>query len=201
MTREEEIVKRWLDIAFACVGLIVLWPLMGLIAVTIKVGSSGPVLYRSVRLGRGGRVFVMYKFRSMYLGSPQKVAADGSLEVAAKDERVTAIGRLLRFGLDELPQLWNVLRGDMSIVGPRPDLPFALERYQGDERIRISVRPGITGLAQIRGRTSIPWRERLAWDVRYVNECSLGLDFRIMIETVAYMILPWRRNRTSVGQE
>jgi lipopolysaccharide/colanic/teichoic acid biosynthesis glycosyltransferase len=114
--------------------------------------------------------------------------------VEKNDARVTRVGRFLRLGFDELPQLWNVLIGQMSLIGPRPDLPHALDLYQGDEALRLSVRPGLTGLAQVSGRTDIPWRERLAYDVQYVRNYSLGLDLRIALLTLVEFIPPLRQN-------
>lgn len=174
-------------------ALVILAPVLALIAGAVKISSPGPVLYRSERLGRDGRRFNLYKFRSMHVGSAAKRAADGSLLVDVRDARVTPIGRVLRVGLDELPQLWNVVRGDMNLIGPRPDLPHAMELYTPEQRLRLAVRPGITGLAQVAGRTDIPWSERLALDVRYVREQSLALDLRVAAKTLLEFIPPLRR--------
>jgi lipopolysaccharide/colanic/teichoic acid biosynthesis glycosyltransferase len=164
----------------------------------IVLDSPGPVLYNSRRLGLNGKEFTLYKFRTMYCGSPPRYLPDGSMSVEKDDPRVTRVGRFLRLGFDELPQLWNVLRGEMSLVGPRPDLPHALGLYQSDEALRLTVRPGLTGLAQVSGRTDIPWRERLVYDVQYVRNYSLRLDLRIAFLTLAEFIVPLR---TTVGSE
>lgn len=187
MTVYRAIGKRTVDLLGSAVGLVLCAPALMVLTILVKIDSPGPVLYRSVRLGRRGRRFVMYKFRSMHEGSPPRVNPDGSMLVTKNDDRITRVGRLLRLGFDELPQLWNVLRGDMSLVGPRPDLPYGMDHYEGDEVQRLEVRPGITGLAQVRGRTSIPWKERLSWDVQYVSKYSLALDTRILLETLVLL--------------
>jgi undecaprenyl phosphate N,N'-diacetylbacillosamine 1-phosphate transferase len=193
--------KRCADIFVAMWGLIILSPTFGLIAVLIRLDSSGPVLYIDERLGLRGKRFKMFKFRSMYASSVPHYAVDGSMLVGKDDPRITRVGRFLRLGFDELPQLWNVLRGEMSLVGPRPDLPHALELYQGDEGLRLSVRPGITGLAQVMGRTDIPWQERLEYDIDYVRRRSCYLDMQIIILTILELIPALRssilRNRLS----
>ena len=185
--------KRTADVVASAVGLVVLSPLMALIAVAIRLDSPGPALYPSVRLGLGGREFKLYKFRSMRQGSPPRYQEDGSMLVEKRDARVTRVGRVLRVGLDELPQLWNVLRGHMSLVGPRPDLPYALDLYEGEERLRLTMRPGITGWAQVKGRTDIPWRDRLALDVEYVKNYSLRRDIWIAFATLVEFAPPLRK--------
>lgn len=190
---EDRPFQRLMDVVAATSGLVLLSPVLVGLAVLVWVTSRGPVLYRSTRLGRHGRPFVLLKFRSMRVGSPPRILPDGSLSVGTKDPRLTPIGRFLRTGLDELPQLLNVLRGDMSLVGPRPDLPHAMELYTQVEARRLKVRPGITGLAQVSGRTAIPWRDRLALDVEYVSTRSLALDVRILFATVLELVPPLRR--------
>jgi len=187
--------KRALDVSLSLMFLMVLAPLMGLIALLIKLDSPGPVLYTSQRLGKNGQRFTMLKFRSMYQNSPPRHGPDGSLVVERADPRVTRVGKVLRLGFDELPQLFNVLRGEMSLVGPRPDPPAALTMYQPGDHRRLAVRPGITGLAQISGRTDIPWRDRIAHDLLYVENQSIRLDFKIMAWTFMELIPPlhsWR---------
>jgi len=174
------------------VGIILLVPVMATIAVMIKLDNPGPVFYLSQRMGRNGKTFTMYKFRSMYVASPVLRNPDGSVRVDKHDSRVTRVGRILRLGFDELPQLFNVLKGDMSLIGPRPDPLEALPHYQEEEQQKLLVRPGITGLAQVRGRTEIPWRERLKHDIEYVKRQSLWLDFKIAFYTIFELIPPLR---------
>lgn len=185
--------KRAVDVTVAFIGLILLSPLLVLTAILIKLDSPGPVLYPSVRMGRHGRPFLMRKFRTMAQGSPALHNPDGSMRVDRNDPRVTRVGRVLRLGFDELPQLLNVLKGDMSLIGPRPDPPEALQHYGEEDRRRLLVRPGMTGLAQVAGRTDIPWRERLAYDLQYVEHLSLGLDARIAFYTAFEFVPPLRR--------
>lgn len=172
--------KRALDLAAATLGLLVLSPLLVVVAVTVRLFDGAPVIFRQTRPGRGGRPFTLVKFRTMR-------PAGGS--GAADDARLTRLGRWLRAtSLDELPELWNVLRGDMSLVGPRPLLLEYLPLYSADQARRHEVRPGITGWAQVNGRNIVPWRERLAMDVWYVDHCSLRLDLRILARTVGQVV-------------
>lgn len=200
MTNFQRGVKRAIDISGAAIGLVVLSPLLLLIAIAVKLESPGSVFFIDNRLGLGGRRFRVVKFRSMRAGSPSRFNPDGSMLVEAADPRVTRVGRILRVGFDELPQLWNVLIGDMSIVGPRPDPVWALEKYAPGEEVRMQMRPGITGLAQVLGRTSIPWKDRLAIDRRYVAEYSLQLDFYVMLLTVFELFPPLRALRRGFGR-
>ena len=177
--------KRVLDILLAILVLLVPLPLYLLIAVAIKVDSKGPVLFKQERLGKDGRVFRMYKFRSMCMDAErmgQGVYSDKS------DNRVTRVGRILRAtSMDELPQAINVLKGDMSFIGPRPPLtyhPWPLEDYTEEQRRMFDVRPGITGWAQIHGRKAIGWDERIGLSVYYVDHLSFGLDARIFFLTI-----------------
>lgn len=189
--------KRVIDIAVSLLGIVLLAPLMALIAILIKLDSPGPVFYLDERVGWHGEPFVMYKFRSMHVGSPVLRNPDGSLRVEKRDPRVTRVGRVLRLGFDELPQLFNVLKGDMGLIGPRPDPAEALPHYREEDRRRLLVRPGLTGLAQVSGRTDIPWRERLAYDLEYVEHQSLWLDCKIALCTVFEFIPPLRRRFTA----
>jgi lipopolysaccharide/colanic/teichoic acid biosynthesis glycosyltransferase len=199
------IAKRAVDIGMSLVGIVVLAPLMAIIAALIKLDSPGPVLYLSQRMGRHGKLFTIYKFRSMYVNSPVQRNPDGSMRVDKHDPRVTCVGRVLRMGFDELPQLFNVLKGDMSLIGPRPDPLETFAHYRGEERRRLLVRPGITGLAQVIGRTDIPWRERLTYDLEYVERQSLWLDCRIALYTLFEFVPPLRdrrfRRRTSLSDQ
>jgi lipopolysaccharide/colanic/teichoic acid biosynthesis glycosyltransferase len=169
---------RAADVAIAALGLVLASPLLLLCAIAIKLDSPGPVIYRQRRVGRGGEVFELFKLRTMVEGSDP---AGVGTAVVAGDPRVTRVGRLIRrFALDELPNLLNVLRGEMAIVGPRATLPAQVELYTERQRRRLELRPGVTGLAQINGRAGIPWEERIELDVWYVEHRSLWLDLRIL---------------------
>jgi lipopolysaccharide/colanic/teichoic acid biosynthesis glycosyltransferase len=172
---------RAADVAIALVSLAIVSPLLLAAAIAIKLSSPGPVLYRQRRVGRDGVVFELFKLRTMRRGAdPIGVGT----AVTAGDPRVTRVGRLLRrFGLDELPNLFNVLRGEMRIVGPRATLPAQVELYTPRQRRRLDLRPGVTGWAQIHGRTGIPWEERIELDVWYVEHRSLWLDLKILART------------------
>jgi lipopolysaccharide/colanic/teichoic acid biosynthesis glycosyltransferase len=182
-------VKGVLDPVLALAGLIVASPALAAIAVAVVADSGRPVLFRSRRAGKGGQPFSMLKFRTMV---PQAIElgrqlhlSDDPFGVVPDDPRITRVGRWLRrTGLDELPQLWNVVVGEMSLVGPRADLVEQAENYEGEEARRLLVRPGITGWAQIHGRDSIPWQERFRYDLEYVDRWSLWLDLRILLLTV-----------------
>ena len=171
--------KRLFDIAGAFVLLVLVLPLLLVIAVLVRVKLGSPVLFRQVRPGRGARPFTLVKFRTMALASP-------GVPIAPDAERLSLFGRGLRASsLDELPELWNVLRGEMSLVGPRPLLTAYVERYSPEQGRRHEVLPGITGWAQVNGRNTTTWEERLRLDVWYVDNRSLGLDLRILLRTVA----------------
>jgi lipopolysaccharide/colanic/teichoic acid biosynthesis glycosyltransferase len=172
---------RPLDLALAGVLLIVTAPLLALAALAIKLESRGPVFYRQRRVGKDGRPFELLKLRTMVPGAESMGAG---IYVLEGDSRITRTGRLLRrFSLDELPNLVNVLRGDLAIVGPRPTVQEQVDRYTDRQRRRLEVKPGITGWAQINGRTSLPWPERIELDVWYVEHRSLRLDLRILART------------------
>lgn len=177
---------RALDILIAAVALAVLSPLLLIAAIAIKLTSPGPVVYRQRRVGRGGREFEMWKLRTMVQGSDPV----GVGKVVYRDDpRVTAPGRFLRrTSLDEIPNLVNVLRGEMAIVGPRPTIPAQVETYAPHQKRRHEVLPGITGWAQVQGRAGIPWEERIELDVWYVDHRTPALDFRILLRTV-YLVL------------
>lgn len=167
--------KRTLDVVLGSALLVTTAPLLGLIALAVWVGSGRPVLFVQRRIGRGGRPFDVYKFRTL----PPDPHPTGASRAQA-----TWVGAVLRrWGLDELPQLWNVVRGEMSLVGPRPTLPEQVARYGPFERQRLAVRPGLTGWAQIHGRNALSWPERIAFDVWYVHHRSLRLDLRILLRT------------------
>ena len=181
--------SRVLDIMLAGIGLVLAAPLVLIAAVAIKFDSRGPVIYRQRRVGKGGQQFEVYKLRTMRLGADPIGVGTPVLE---DDPRVTRVGRLLRrLSLDEIPNLVNVLRGELAIVGPRPTLAAQVELYTERQRRRLEVKPGITGWAQVNGRTSLPWPERIELDVWYVDNRSLRLDLRILLRT-ARMLLTGR---------
>ena len=162
-------------------ALVAASPLLGLAALAAKLEGGGPVLYRQTRVGKDGRDFELLKLRTMIVGAETMGAG---MAVNRGDARITRTGRLLRrLSLDELPQLWNVIRGDMSVIGPRPTLRYQVERYSPRQRRRLEVKPGITGWAQVHGRASLPWEERIERDVWYVEHRSPWLDLRILAKT------------------
>jgi lipopolysaccharide/colanic/teichoic acid biosynthesis glycosyltransferase len=179
-------VSRAIDIAIATLALLILSPFLLVAAVAIKLDSRGPVLYRQRRVGKDGREFEMLKLRTMAQGSDP--VGVGTV-VTREDPRVTRPGRFLRrTSLDEVPNLINVLRGEMAIVGPRPTIPAQVEDYTPFQNRRHEVLPGITGWAQVQGRAGIPWEERIDLDVWYVDNRSFVLDLRILARTVALLI-------------
>ena len=177
---------RAADFLIASVALLIASPVIALAAIAIKLDSRGPVIYRSRRSGLDGREFDLFKLRTMKPGSdPVGVGTP----VFAGDARVTRVGHLLRrLSLDELPNLVNVLRGEMAIVGPRPTLPAQVEAYTPHQRRRLAVKPGLTGWAQVNGRAGIPWEERIELDVWYVENRTAGLDLRILLRTARLLI-------------
>lgn len=177
-------VKRVFDIALSLFALILLLPLFLIIALKIKQEDSGPVFYNAQRMGYCGKSFTMYKFRSMKQNAPDLRTADGSTFNSARDPRLTNIGAKLRAtSLDELPQFINVLTGRMSLIGPRPDDLIEAGLYENNEADKLRVRPGITGYAQVYGRNSIPWKQRLQLDLYYVDHLSFFLDLKIFFKT------------------
>jgi lipopolysaccharide/colanic/teichoic acid biosynthesis glycosyltransferase len=177
---------RAADVTIALLGLLLASPVLLVAALAIKLDSRGPVLYRQPRVGLGGRVFELLKLRTMHRGSDPKGVGTA---VTADDPRVTRVGRAIRrFSLDELPNLINVLRGEMAIVGPRATLPAQAELYTERQRRRLELKPGVTGWAQIHGRAGIPWEERIELDVWYAEHRSLRLDLRILARTPAVLL-------------
>jgi lipopolysaccharide/colanic/teichoic acid biosynthesis glycosyltransferase len=175
---------------------------MALIAIAVRLSSPGPVLFRQQRLGKKGVVFPFYKFRSMVVNAPDIRNADGSTFNADNDPRVTRVGRLLRkTSLDELPQLISVLKGDMSLVGPRPDVADALRIYRPQDYIRLTVKPGITGWAAIHGRNTVPLDQRRDLDIEYVTKYSLRLDIEILLRTIPYVLASRGVNTYSASGE
>jgi len=184
--RTQLVLKRIFDLFVATVMLVLLLPLVVLISVAIKLTDGGPVLYVQERVGRKGKLFRCFKFRTMVEGA-ERIGL--GIEVAENDSRVTAVGHYLRqWTLDEIPQLLNVVKGDMSIVGPRPTVPSQVERYSERDRRRLDVKPGMAGWAWIHGRNQLSWRDRIDRDIWYVDHWSLALDSRILIEAVGLLL-------------
>ena len=178
--------SRVLDIMLAGIGLVLATPLLVIAAVAIKLDSRGPVIYRQRRVGKDGQQFEVFKLRTMRIGADPVGVGTPVLE---DDPRVTRVGGLLRrFSLDEVPNLVNVLRGELAIVGPRPTLAAQVELYTERQRRRLEVRPGITGWAQVNGRAGIPWEERIELDLWYVDNRSLALDLRILARTARLLV-------------
>jgi lipopolysaccharide/colanic/teichoic acid biosynthesis glycosyltransferase len=178
--RRTDVAKRLFDVVVAGSALVVLSPLLLAIAVLIRVRLGSPIIFRQQRPGLGGRPFTLYKFRSMI---NETVDADGN-EIDSVDRTPAWAYKLRSMSLDELPELWNVVKGDMSIVGPRPLLVEYLPRYSAHQTRRHEVRPGITGLAQVSGRNAIAWEDRLDLDVRYVDEHDMRMDLDILRRTI-----------------
>jgi exopolysaccharide biosynthesis polyprenyl glycosylphosphotransferase len=192
LTGAQALTKRVLDVTLASLALLVLAPFLTAMALAIMLSSRGPVLYRQERVGRHGRRFQMLKLRTMVVGAEamldtlrERNEASGPLFKLRDDPRTTRVGRLLRrFSLDELPQFWNVLRGDMSVVGPRPPLPGEVALYEEWHYGRLEVRPGITGLWQVRGRSQLPFDDYVRLDLYYIENWSLAFDLYILLKTV-----------------
>ena len=181
--------KRLIDIILCLVALPFFLLIFAVIAPLIYFSDRGSVFYNAPRLGKDGRIFKMYKFRSMKMNAPDIRNDDGSTFNSEDDPRLTKVGKFIRkTSLDEVPQLLNVLKGDMSIVGPRPDLPEHKEMYEGDEFRKLEVRPGITGYSQAYVRNTVPWKERLVRDVWYVDNVSFLLDAKIVIKTATSVL-------------
>src|SRR5690606_5096305 len=191
-----KLIKGFVDRALALVGLILALPVFAIIAIAVKLDSPGPVLFRQVRVGLGGRQFNVYKFRTMAVAADKMLARRAARDETAgllfkmrNDPRVTRVGRVLRkWSLDELPQLLNVLRGDMSLVGPRPPLPSEVARYNGDVARRLLVKPGMTGLWQVSGRSDLSWEDGIRLDLYYVENWSLAVDLTILWKTIGAVL-------------
>ena len=182
--------KRIIDIVGSLILLIIGFIPLLIVAIIIKLESSGPALFKQKRIGLNGKEFEIYKFRSMVVGAEGKGSGVYSMK---GDPRVTKVGKIIRAtSIDELPQLINILKGDMSFIGPRPTLtyhPWKLDEYTIEQRRRFDVRPGVTGLAQINGRKEIAWDERIKYDVYYVDNLSSILDFKILLKTIQKVLL------------
>ena len=173
--------NRSFDVALAGLGLVVASPLLAVAALAAKLEDGGPVLFRQTRVGKDGEDFELLKLRSMVVDAERRGAG---FAVDRGDARITRVGRVIRrTSIDELPQLWNVVRGDMSVIGPRPTLRYQVERYTERQRRRLEVRPGLTGWAQIHGRATLPWAERIELDVWYVEHRSPRVDLKILLRT------------------
>lgn len=185
-------IKRIIDILVSIVGLIVLSPILLITAILIKLESKGPVIFKQERLGKGGQVFKILKFRSMCVG-----AEKGGVYSNKGDARVTKIGKFIRAtSIDEFPQFVNIIKGDMAIIGPRPTLtyhPWKLEEYTQEQRKRFNVRPGVTGWAQVNGRKEVEWNRRIQYDVEYVENLSFAFDLKIFFMTI-YKVLAMKDN-------
>lgn len=174
-------VNRAADLGLALTGLVVAAPVLAAAALAIKIEDRGPILYRQSRVGRGAEDFELFKLRTMVVGAETKGAG---YAIDHGDPRITRVGRVLRrLSLDELPQLWNVVRGEMSVIGPRPTLRYQVETYTERQRRRLEVRPGLTGWAQVNGRAALPWAERIELDVWYVENRSARVDLAILAKT------------------
>lgn len=183
-------IKRLLDILLSVILLPFVIIVISLFGLLIKLEDRGPIFYCGERLGKDGRIFKMYKLRSMKVNAPDLRNPDGSTYNSDKDPRLTRIGRILRkTSLDELPQIFSVLKGDMSFIGPRPDLPEHINYYEGEEIRKLEVLPGITGYNQAYFRNSVEWKQRLKNDIYYVNNISFMLDFKILWKTVFSVLM------------
>jgi lipopolysaccharide/colanic/teichoic acid biosynthesis glycosyltransferase len=178
--------KRLLDLLLGGAGTLVSAPFVALAALLIRLESPGHPVYRQTRVGKDGRQFQIYKLRTMVRGAEFTGAG---LAIQEGDDRITRVGAFLRrTSLDELPNLWNVVRGEMSIVGPRPTVQVQVDQYTERQLGRLEVKPGITGWAQVNGRASLPWSERIELDIWYVEHCSLALDLKILARTLKILV-------------
>jgi undecaprenyl phosphate N,N'-diacetylbacillosamine 1-phosphate transferase len=185
MTLIQRFFKRALDLLLVAIGLVITMPLLIITAIMIKLESKGPVFFTQERVGRHGRLFRICKFRTMIDGAEN---IGPGLELVKGDSRITKLGGFLRrWCIDEIPQLFNVLHGEMSCVGPRPTLKYQVEQYDDFQRRRLEAKPGMTGLATVRGRNALPWPERIKLDVWYVDHYSFWLDVKLILQTFALL--------------
>ncbi|MDP4119987.1 MAG: sugar transferase [Bacillota bacterium] len=182
--------KRGMDIVISLFGLIIISPVLLLTSIAIKLESKGPVIFKQNRLGKDGKVFSIYKFRSMCVGAEK---TGSGVYSSSSDPRVTKVGKFIRAtSIDELPQFINVLKGEMSLIGPRPVLtyhPWSFEEYTDEQKKRFSVRPGLSGLAQVNGRKGLEWPNRIKYDVTYTEKCSFCMDIKIIFQTILKVFL------------
>jgi len=192
------LMKRLLDIAGSGLLLVLLSPLYALVALAIRLDSPGPIFFKQIRVGRWGTLFPMWKFRSMYIDAEERKRAlmqenemaGGVIFKMKRDPRITRVGKFIRkASIDELPQLWNVLVGDMSLVGPRPPLPVEVNQYSLSDRRRLDVVPGITCIWQVSGRSDIPFDQQVQLDVRYIESQSIWLDLKLLLLTIPAVLL------------
>jgi lipopolysaccharide/colanic/teichoic acid biosynthesis glycosyltransferase len=201
MIRDEYAFKRVMDIVISWLVLLLGFPVFAFIAFLVKLSSRGPLIYKQTRIGKDGCPFTFFKFRSMYNNCSDEIhrnytreliqngTKSGRLYKIEDDHRVTRVGRVLRrLSLDELPQFMNVLRGDMSLVGPRPPIPYEIEHYNGKHKKRLQAKPGITGLWQISGRNKLPFDKMVDLDLKYIDNWSLALDFVILMKTLPVLV-------------
>lgn len=182
-------IKYTLDKIFGAILIILISPILAFISIAIKIDSKGSIIFKQKRLGKNGKLFNMYKFRTMYVDAPDLRNEDGSTFNSDSDPRVTKVGLILRkTSLDELPQVINILKGEMSFIGPRPDLPDQYELYSEEDKKKLLVRPGVTGYAQANGRNNNSWAKRIDMDIFYVEHYSLLLDLNIFVKTI-YTVL------------
>jgi len=177
--RKGIVLKRVIDVVISGIGLILLFPIFTIIGMFIKIDSKGPVFFIQKRAGKDGKIFRAYKLRTM-VENPYNIGKG----IRQNDPRITRVGRYLRWGIDELPQLMNVFKGDMSLVGPRPTLLEQVERYSEKHKKRLEMKPGIAGLALINGRNKLSWPEKIKLDIWYVDHWSLWLDLKILFRTI-----------------
>ncbi len=191
--------KRLVDVILSAVGIVILLPVFMIIAAVIKISEpKGTIFFKQTRIGKDGKPFNMYKFRSMVANAEELLAElqhrneiEGAMFKMKSDPRVTKIGKLIRkTSLDELPQLWNVLKGDMSLVGPRPGLPREVDQYTSRDRLRLLVPPGCTGLWQVSGRNGLTFKQMVEMDLDYISRRSLFFDLRLILRTVVVMVYP-----------
>lgn len=189
-------IKRTFDIVFSAISIVLLFPFMCVVALLIKADSDGPVLFRQTRVGKNGKLFTIYKFRSMCIDAEKQLGSlkkknekDGPIFKIEDDPRITKIGRVLRrTSIDELPQLFNILHGDMAFVGPRPPLPSEVLQYNDYQMQRVTIKPGLTCYWQVQGRSNIGFDEWVRLDIKYIQECGILTDIKILLRTVSAVI-------------
>lgn len=193
------LIKRIFDLLFAIIALPLWFILFISIGPIIYIQDKGSIFYNAPRLGKNGKIFKMYKFRTMRMNAPDIRNKDGSTFNAEDDPRLTKIGKFIRkTSIDETPQILNIIKGDMSIIGPRPDLPEHLELYEGNEIRKLEIRPGVTGYNQAYFRNTIPWKERIINDIYYIDHLTWWMDIRVLFKTI---ITVFKRENVFIGQK